>query len=222
MPFSQLPAVKKTALQTNIRSFLFCHSFSNQKSSNLSQGWQKLDHGPGVDLFDCSSRNCYFRAKKPTRTNKKSNSSFPLIFWFWLKTYAHHCTVTTTTTKKSPLRHRQRQSSDRQVPFIIHEPHFTLCLVSPSISSLSLPLSLLALQLFLHSFDEVAYFKSLGTSTTLLPWQRCCITYFVPWTMDMWWELFSKISQIIGWFGQMGRINCGVFQFNFQHIFLCP
>ena len=104
------------------------------------------------------------------------------------------CTVTTTTTKKNPLRHRQRQSSDRQVPFIIHEPHFTLCLVSPSISSFSLPLSLLA---FLHSFDEVAYFKSLGTSTTLLPWQRCCITYFVPWTMDMWWEFFSKISQII-------------------------
>ena len=119
-----------------------------------------------------------------------------------------HCNVT-TTTKKSPLSHRQRQSSDRQVPFIIHEPHFTLCLVSPSISSFSLPLSLLA---FLHSFDEVAYFKSLGTSTTLLPWQRCCITYFVAWTMDMWWELFSKISQIIGPFGQMGRINCGVFK----------
>ena len=31
------------------------------------------------------------------------------------------------------------------------------------------------------------------------------------WTMDMWWVFFSKMSQIIGTFGQMGRINCGVF-----------
>ena len=38
------------------------------------------------------------------------------------------------------------------------------------------------------------------------------------WIMDMWWQFFqkypkffSKISQIIGQFGQMGRINCGVF-----------
>ena len=28
------------------------------------------------------------------------------------------------------------------------------------------------------------------------------------WSMNMWWGLFSKIFQIIGWFGQMGRINC--------------
>ena len=27
----------------------------------------------------------------------------------------------------------------------------------------------------------------------------------------MWWEFFSKISQIIGRFGQMGRLHCGVF-----------
>ena len=30
--------------------------------------------------------------------------------------------------------------------------------------------------------------------------------------MDMWWELLSKISQIIGRFRQMGRINCGRFR----------
>ena len=30
------------------------------------------------------------------------------------------------------------------------------------------------------------------------------------WTY-IWWELFSKIFQIIGWFGQMGWVNCGVF-----------
>ena len=29
--------------------------------------------------------------------------------------------------------------------------------------------------------------------------------------MNMWRELFSKISKIIGQFGQMGWINCGVF-----------
>ena len=31
------------------------------------------------------------------------------------------------------------------------------------------------------------------------------------WTMDIWWELFSKISQIIGWFVHMGCINFGIF-----------
>ena len=32
-----------------------------------------------------------------------------------------------------------------------------------------------------------------------------------PWTMDMWWELFSKIPQIVGLFWQMGLINYGIF-----------
>ena len=35
--------------------------------------------------------------------------------------------------------------------------------------------------------------------------------FLLPWTMDMWCEHFSKMFQIIGWFGQMGPINCGVF-----------
>ena len=30
------------------------------------------------------------------------------------------------------------------------------------------------------------------------------------WTMELWWGLFKKVSQMIGQFGQMGRINCGV------------
>ena len=33
----------------------------------------------------------------------------------------------------------------------------------------------------------------------------------VAWIMDIQWVFFSKISQIDCWFGQMGRINCGVF-----------
>ena len=32
------------------------------------------------------------------------------------------------------------------------------------------------------------------------------------WTMDMWWGLYPKIFQIISQFGQMGRINCVVFE----------
>ena len=32
----------------------------------------------------------------------------------------------------------------------------------------------------------------------------------VAWTIDMWCELFSKKSQIIGPFGQIGWINCGI------------
>jgi hypothetical protein len=29
--------------------------------------------------------------------------------------------------------------------------------------------------------------------------------------MDIWWELFSKLFQITGWFGLMVRMSCGVF-----------
>ena len=40
--------------------------------------------------------------------------------------------------------------------------------------------------------------------------------WLLTWTMNIRWGLFSKISQIIGWFGQMGGINCGVFPVDFS------
>ena len=65
---------------------------------------------------------------------------------------------------------------------------------------------------------KIAFWISLWLHLSIF---LCVIWYdmFVAWTMDMWWGLFSKISQIIGQFGQIGRINCGIFGLKSQHTF---